>query len=184
MRKNKNTFIDLVNKRQSTRNFSNKAVDLDAVKRCIEAARMAPSACNSQPWTFHVVREPGMRQVIAESTLQKGLSLNQFALNAPVLVVVSVTKGNLKTKVGQMINGLPYYLIDVGIAAEHFCLQATEEDLGTCMIGWFKEKVISDQLKLSKNERVALVIALGHPENDIERNKVRKSLDEITVVYE
>ncbi len=66
-------------------------------------------------------------------TLQKGgTSLNKFALEAQALVVLTATKGNLRTKVGQMVSGLPYYLIDAGIAAEHFCLQATEEGLGTC----------------------------------------------------
>lgn len=177
-------FLELVNKRESTRKFSDEKVDIDSVKRCVEAARLAPSACNSQPWTFHIVSEPHRRQKIAEATLQKGLALNKFALEAPVLIVISVSKGNMRTKVGQMINGLPYYLIDVGIAAEHFCLQGTEEGLGTCMIGWFKENRIKEHLNMNRDERVALVIATGYPIGETIKQKTRKSLEEITVFYE
>lgn len=177
-------LLELVNKRESTRKFSDEKVDIDIIKRCVEAARMAPSACNSQPWTFHIVSDPYRRQKIAEATLQKGLALNKFALDVPVLIVISVTKGNNRTKFGQMISGLPYYLIDVGIAAEHFCLQATEDGVGTCMIGWFKENKIKEHLNMKSDERVALVIACGYPTNDAIRNKSRKTLEEITVFYE
>lgn len=177
-------FLELVNKRESTRKFSNKKIDIDVVKRCVEAARLAPSACNSQPWTFHIVSEPHRRQKIAEATLQKGLTLNKFVLEAPVLIVISVSKGNMRTKVGQMISGLPYYLIDAGIAAEHFCLQGAEEGLGTCIIGWFKENRIKEHLYMNSDERVALVIATGYPIAETIKQKTRKTLDEITVVYE
>jgi len=176
--------MDLVNQRESTRKFSDKVVAMDVVNQCIEAARLAPSACNSQPWTFHVISESQLRQRIAEATLQKGISLNKFTLEAPMLVVMTVSKGNLRTKVGQMISGLPYYLIDVGIAAEHFCLQATEEGLGTCMIGWFQEKTIRKHLKMNRDERVALVIAVGYPSDMLRGSKSRKKLEDITVVYE
>ncbi len=184
MKKENEAFMDLVNQRESTRNFSARGVTIDIVDRCIEAARLAPSACNSQPWTFHVISEPKLKRQIAEATLQKGTSLNKFALDAPMLVVVTVSKGNLRTKVGQMISGLPYYLIDVGIAAEHFCLQATEEGLGTCMIGWFQEKTIREHLKMNRDERVALVIALGYSSDTLSRSKSRKKLEDIRVVYE
>ncbi len=184
MNQKNSTFQDLVGRRQSTRKFTDQEVDIVNIKKCIEAARLAPSACNSQPWKFHVISEPVLRQKIAESTLQKGIALNRFALETPVLVVVTASKGNLKTKVGQMISGLPYYLIDVGIAAEHFCLQAAEVGLGTCMIGWFKEKIIKAELKLNSADRVALVIAVGYPSDSVVRKKARKDLDEITLVYD
>ncbi len=177
-------FNDLVNKRESTRKFADKQVGLDLIKRCVESARLAPSACNSQPWRFHIISEHERKKKIAEATLQKGIALNRFALEAPVLIVISVTKGNMKTKVGQMINGLPYYLIDSGIAAEHFCLQATEEGLGTCMIGWFNESKIKEQISIKRDERIALIIAAGYASSNETRKKMRKSLDDITVVYD
>lgn len=179
-----NYFLDLVDKRESTRNFSDKPVERELVKRCIEAGRLAPSACNSQPWRFHLIENKDLRKELAQATLQKGTGLNKFVLTAPMLVVITVDKGNLRTKVGQMISGLPYYLIDVGIVAEHFCLQATEVGLGTCMIGWFNEKRIKELIQMNRDERIALLIAVGYPSEDKKRHKARKSLEDIMVVYE
>lgn len=115
-------------------------IEREKIDKCLEVARLSPSACNSQPWNFIIVDNPELKDKIARSTFNEVVSFNKFSLNAPILVVVTTTKGNLKTKVGQMITNIPYYLIDIGIAAEHFCLQASEEGLGTCMIGWFNEK--------------------------------------------
>lgn len=172
-------FLELAKTRQSIRAYSQAPVEKEKLNRCIEAARLAPSACNSQPWKFIVVANPDMKDKIARSTFNEAVSFNQFTLTAPVLIVVTATKGNLNTKVGQMITGLPYYLIDIGIAVEHFCLQATEEGLGTCMLGWFNEKKIKKHLDIPKNERVSLVIAVGHPKTDMIRKKNRKNIDEI-----
>lgn len=173
-------FLELAKTRQSIRAYSQDPVEKVKLNRCIEAARLAPSACNSQPWKFIVVDNPEMKDKIARATFNEAVSFNKFTLTAPVLVVVTATKGNLNTKVGQMITGLPYYLIDIGIATEHFCLQATEEGLGTCMLGWFNEKKIKKHLDIPKGERVALVIAIGYPKTDVIRKKSRKNIDEIS----
>jgi len=172
-------FLDLVKKRQSVRTYSDTPIQEDKLKRCIEAARLSPSACNSQPWKFIVVDQPQLKDTIAHFTFNKAVAFNKFTLEAPVIVVITASKGNLNTKVGQMITGLPYYLIDIGIAAEHFCLQAAEEDLGTCMIGWFDEKKIKKELDIPKNERVALLIAVGNPSSEVIRKKIRKDIDDI-----
>ena len=128
---------------------------------------------------FITIDDPELKDKIAETTCYDSVAFNRFTFEAPTLVVITATKGNLKTKVGQMISGLPYYLIDIGIAAEHFCLQAAELGLGTCMIGWFNEKRIKQQLKIPKNERIALLIAVGYPKSDEIRTKSRKSIQEI-----
>lgn len=173
-------FLELVKNRQSLRTYSDKPVEREKLNRCLEAARLSPSACNSQPWRFIVIDNPDLKNKIANSTFSELVSFNKFSLSAPILIVVTANKGNLKTKVGQMITNLPYYLIDVGIATEHFCLQAVEEGLGTCIMGWFKEKEIKNHLSIPKNERVALVIAVGYPKDKNIRTKKRKSLDEIS----
>lgn len=172
-------FLELVKIRQSVRVYSNKPIETEKINHCVEAARLSPSACNSQPWRFIIVDTPELRDKIAKSTFNEFVSFNKFSLKAPILVVVTANKGNLKTKVGQMITNIPYYLIDIGIAAEHFCLQATEEGLGTCMIGWFNEKEIKKHLNIPKNEMVTLVIAVGYPKIDSTRDKNRKSIGEI-----
>jgi nitroreductase len=174
------SFLDLCKQRQSVRTFSTEPVEKEKLIRCLEAARVAPSACNSQPWRFIVVEDTETRDKVARATFSELVSFNKFATKAPVLVVITATKGNLKTKVGQVLSGLPYYLIDIGIASEHFCLQAAEEGLGTCMMGWFKEKEVKKHLNISRNERVALILAVGYPETDVIRNKNRKPMEEIS----
>ena len=72
-----------------------------------------------------------------------------------------------------------YNLLDTGITAEHFCLQAAEEGLGTCMMGWFNEGNIKKLLNVPKSERIALIIAVGYPSNPMPREKVRKKLNDI-----
>lgn len=174
------SFLELVKNRQSIRTYSDISIEREKLNRCLEAARLSPSACNSQPWRFIVVDTPELKDKIAKSTFSELVSFNKFSLTAPALVVVTASKGNLKTKVGQMITNIPYYLIDIGIAAEHFCLQAAEEGLGTCMIGWFNEKEIKKHLNIPKNKRVSLVIAIGYPKSDIIRAKNRKPLEEVS----
>lgn len=172
-------FLELVKNRQSVRAYSDKSIEHKYLLQCVEAARLAPSACNSQPWHFIIVDDPKIKEDVAKATFNEAVSFNKFALNAPAIIVVTASRGNLRTKVGQMVSGLPYFLIDVGIATQHFCLQATELGLGTCMIGWFNEKKLKSILNIPKSERVSLLITVGYPKSDETRHKSRKELGEI-----
>jgi nitroreductase len=173
-------FLELVQSRQSVRTYADKPVEKEKLYKCLETARLSPSACNSQPWRFIIVDEPNLKDKVAKSTFGEIISFNKFSVNAPVLVVITANKSCLKTNIGEMITDLPYYLIDIGIAAEHFCLQATVEGLGTCMMGWFKEKEVKKHLNIPKNERVVLIISIGYPKVDTIRPKNRKSIDKIS----
>lgn len=173
------SFIELLKKRESIRAYIDKEVNREKIERCLEAARIAPSACNSQPWRFIIVDEPELRKKVGKATYSKIVSFNKFAETSPVLAVIVAQDRKLASKFGGMIKDLPYYLIDIGIAAEHFCLQAVEEGLGTCMMGWFNEKEIKKLLDIPKKEKIALVIALGYHENKEPRKKIRKDMDKI-----
>ena len=81
-------FLDLVKKRQSVRAYLDRPVDREIIERCLEAARLAPSACNSQPWKFLVIDEPELKNKIAKQTYGKLISFNHFSLQAPVLVLI------------------------------------------------------------------------------------------------
>jgi nitroreductase len=173
-------FLDLVQNRQSVRKYDNKPVDRTIIDRCIEAARLAPSACNSQPWRFIIVDQPELKSQIAKLTKASVLGMNLFVDEAPVLVVLVTEASNFTAKLGSVIKDKPYNLIDTGIAAEHFCLQATSEGLGTCMMGWFDEKGIKKILGIPKTKRAYLVISLGYPSHEEKlRKKVRKPTDDI-----
>lgn len=171
-------FLSLVRHRRSVRRYTGRPVERDKLERCLEAARLAPSANNGQPWRFVVVDEPGLRARIAGAVSGGVGFFNRFAGEAPALVVVVREAGSLRTRVGGSLKGLDYRMIDVGIAAEHFCLQAVEEGLGTCILGWFDAPAIRKALAIPASGKVALVIAVGHPAEEAQEVKARKGMDE------
>ncbi len=171
------SFLDLAKKRQSDRGYTNQPVEREQIGRCLEAARLAPSACNSQPWFFVVVDEPSLCKAIAGELA--GIAMNRFATTAPVLVAVVAEKPSLLPRLGALVKDKPYYLMDIGMAAEHFCLQAADEGLGSCIIGWFNETGVKQLLGIPKEKRVPLVIALGHPADRTTRPKMRRDTDEV-----
>ncbi len=176
---NNTDFIALVNQRQSVRAYSTRPVEMEKVKRCLEAARLAPSACNAQPWTFMVVDDPKLKNDLADLTADRWLPLNHWTKQARLHVVVVVEQANLTSRIGTLIKKRDFPWIDVGIAAEHFCLQAAAEGLGTCMLGWFKEEKVKVLLRIPPAKRVGLIITLGYPSDDKIRPKVRKKLSQI-----
>ena len=173
-------FIELITKRQSVRKYSDKAVEKEKVELCIEAARIAPSASNSQPWKFIVVDEPELKNKVAKATFSKLVSFNKFAPEAPVIIAIVLEKPRLITQVGGALKKKEFPLIDLGITAEHFCLQAAEVGLGTCMLGWFNHKKIKNLLNIPKEKTIGLIITLGYaPEEYTQRQKIRKETNTI-----
>lgn len=173
-------LLELIKTRQSERAYSDRPVDPDKIARCLEAARLSPSACNAQPWTFIVINDPELKNQIAGASADKLLPLNHFAKQAPLLVAVVMEKPNLTSKLGEMIKDKKFTLIDIGIAASNFCLQAHAEGLGTCMLGWFAEDKIKKLLHIPKNKRLVLLITVGYSGSSKQRTKIRKPVKEIT----
>ena len=167
---------DLIQKRQSDRNYESRPVSREMVMKCLEAARLAPSACNSQPWKFVVVDDVALLPQMGAAAA--GMGMNGFAREVPVIVAVVLEKMNLTARIGSVIKDKEYSLLDVGIAVEHFCLQAAELGLGTCIMGWFDEKKVKKLLGI-KGKRVPLLISLGYPAGET-RKKARKSLEEMS----
>jgi nitroreductase len=173
------SFLDLVRRRQSVRAYLPDPVSPEQIDRCLEAARLAPSACNSQPWTFVVVDDPVVKNDLADLTADRWLPLNHWTKQAPVHVVIVVEPGKLTSRLGARVKDRDFPWIDLGIAAEHFCLQAAAEGLGTCMLGWFKEEGVKTLLRIPDRKRVGLLITLGHPAETTVRPKSRKPLDSL-----
>ncbi|MGL4368498.1 MAG: nitroreductase family protein, partial [Spirochaetota bacterium] len=109
-------------------------------------------------------------------------SFNKFVPDAPVLIAVVTERVNLETRIGAFIKRRPWQLIDLGIAAEHFCLQAWEDGLGSCMIGWFSERAVRRALGVPRSRRIHLLIALGFSDDMRPRPKKRKPLDAVRSV--
>ena len=166
-------FLDLVKKRQSDRKYKNTPVDRDMIVKCIEAARLAPSACNSQPWKFVVVDDSQLLPEMVSAAA--GMGMNKFAVQCPVIVAAVLEKMNFTARIGSVIKDKEYSLLDVGIAVENFCLQAAELGLGTCILGWFDEKKVKKLLGIG-SRRVPLLITLGYPDGET-RYKIRKDIN-------
>jgi nitroreductase len=169
-------FLDLARRRQSDRGYGDRQIGRDRIERCLEAATLAPSACNSQPWFFVVVDDPPLRDAVAECLCD--MVMNRFARSAPVLVAVVAEKPALLPRFGGFIKDKPYHLMDIGMAVENFCLQAADDGLGTCIIGWFDEPKVRELLGIPRAKRVPLVITLGYPQGQATRAKTRKAPDE------
>jgi nitroreductase len=169
----------LFKQRQSVRAYSDKPVEKEKLMRCVEAARIAPSASNAQPWKFIIIDDPKLKDEVAELAADPITSINRFAVQAPVMVAVVRERANFMSVVGQTLKNKEFPLIDIGISTIQFCLQATAEGLGTCIMGWFQEKKIIRLLHIPRNKRLELLITLGYAAKDEIRRKVRKETDEI-----
>jgi nitroreductase len=173
------SFLDLANKRYSVRNYKNTPVPQEKINRCIEAARLAPSACNSQPWKFIIVDDIKFIKELAKAAFEGVLDFNHFAFKAPVLVLIVSGRQKMFAKFGGIVKKKNFSLMGIGIAAEHLCLQAAEEGLGTCILGWFNEKKVKKILSIPKLKRVELIISVGFSADENIPHKERKSIDEI-----
>ncbi len=173
-------FLELAEKRQSCRAYDQRPVEPEKIARCIAAARVAPSACNSQPWKFVVVNDPDVRKTVAQATFGPVISLNRFTMQAPVLIAIVSERQKLTAKIGNIVRKKSFNQMDVAIAAQHFCLAATELDLGTCIIGWFDEQALKRALDIPPRKRVELILTVGYPATDRTRPKIRKPPEDIT----
>lgn len=172
-------FLSLASARQSVRSYSNQPVEPEKLIRCVQAAALAPSACNAQPWRFIVVDEQELKNKLADQTTTTLVPMNHFTKQAPVHVVVVMEEANMTSKLGQVIRDKPFPLIDLGLACSQFCLQATTEGLGTCILGWFNEGKVKKLLNIPKNRRAVLIITVGYPANNQIRPKIRKPFEQI-----
>ena len=172
-------FLDLVHRRQSVRSYVDRPVEREKIELCLEAARLAPSTSNSQPWKFIVVDEPELRTAVAAETVAPFRVFNTFTNQVPVFVAVMVDRPNLESRTGNTLRRFNYSLIDIGIATEHFCLQAAELGLGTCILGWFAERAVKRLLRIPPRKRVYVLIAVGYPDEERLRPKNRKRIEEI-----
>jgi len=168
-------LLDLIKHRKSVRNFSDRPVEREKILMCLEAARLAPSACNSQPWKFIAVDDRQLKNKLCDAAFGGIYSINSFCKMAPVIVVVISERSKFLARIGEMFRGTKYYLIDIGIASEHLVLQAEELGLGTCWIGWFNERAVKVTLNIPQRKKIDILIALGYydreklgPEHDRE----------------
>ena len=174
-------ILDIIKHRRSVRNFLDRPVEREKIMLCLEAARLAPSACNSQPWKFIVVDDKELKDRLCRGAFSGVYSTTSFARKAPLIVAVVSEKAKFLERIGGLIRDTRFYLIDIGIATEHFILQAEELGLGSCWIGWFDEAAVKSTLKVPRDRRIDVLLAVGYyDKGKLVRPHKRDSLEEIS----
>ncbi len=169
-------FTEIAKARQSCRNYdASRMVEQEKLDAILEAARLAPSACNGQPYHFTVCKGEYAREV-AHAVM--GMGMNKFAIDAPVMIVIS-EKPYVKTAaLGAKVKNNDYRSIDIGITTAYLTAEATAQGLDTCILGWLDDAKLREICGLDAPAR--LVITLGYAkEGDPLREKKRKRLDDL-----
>ena len=170
-------FMEIANTRQSCRSYDEgKIVEQEKLESVLKAARLAPSACNGQPYHITVCRGEAAAAV-AKAT--QGMGMNKFASQAPVLLVISEEDYVASAAMGAKLKKNDYRSIDIGIVSAYITAEAAAQGLGTCIHGWFDDDKIRAVCGLE--HPVRLVITLGYPADTL-RTKKRIDLD-ILVSY-
>ena len=156
-------FLELAAARRSIRRYKPDPVERGKLDLCLEAARLAPSACNAQPCRFVVLDDPALREKFCSEVFTGVYGATRFAAAAPVIVAVVSDTGKLSAWLGNQVQDTNFRLVDIGIAAEHFVLAAAEQGLGTCWIGWFNSKAAARALGLGRGRKVEVLLSVGYP---------------------
>ena len=162
--------LEVIKKRRSVRKYKEDPIPEEALLRVLEAARLAPSGKNFQPWKFIIVKDKSLKEKLAHA------SAGQFFMaEAPIIIVGCGFPDDSYTRMGRYMKS---WSVDVTIALDHLMLQAQEEGLGTCWIGSFEEEEVKEILNVPEGVKVLALTPLGYP-GEIPAFRGRKSLDEI-----
>ena len=169
-------FTEIALNRQSCRSYdAGRPVEEEKIRAVLESAILAPSACNGQPYHFTVCRGELAKQV---APLTMGLGMNKFAVDAPVLIVISEKPYVASAAAGAKAKDNDYRSIDIGITTAYLTAEATAQGLSTCILGWFDDKKIRGLCDI--DGKIRLVITLGYAkEGDPLRTKKRKSYEDM-----
>lgn len=169
-------FSEIAENRQSCRKYNpTREVEVEKLQAILDSARLAPSACNGQP--YHItVCTADTAKAAAKATM--GLGMNKFAADAPVIIVISEEDYVASAAFGARVKGNDYRSIDIGILAAYITAEATAQGLGSCILGWLDDEKLREICNVS--HPVRLVITIGYAADDDKlREKKRKSLDDI-----
>ena len=174
-------FLEIAQTRQSCRSYdASRPVEQEKLDAVLEAARLAPSACNAQPYHFTVCRGEAAK---AAAKACQGMGMNKFASQAPVLSIVSEQPYSQSAAMGARVKNNDYRSIDIGIATAYLTAEATTQGLSSCILGWIDDKKLREITGLDTPAR--LVITIGYAaEGDSLRSKQRKDLDTLVSVKE
>ncbi len=173
------TLMDIITKRRSVRLYQDKPIEREKIRQCVEAARLAPSADNVQPWRFIVLDEPQMKKTFLDQVCTGIYRRTRFIEKAPVIIVLIAKINLLVHKIGKTVSRTNIQLLDMGIAGEHLVLRAQELGIGTCWINLFNVKKAEKFLGLPAYYKVVSLIAMGYPAEGATHTRPDLPLDRI-----
>ena len=169
-------FTEIAHTRQSCRKYDPaRPVEREKLDAILDAARLAPSACNGQPYHLTVCHGEIAKKVAACVT---GMGMNKFAADAPILLVISEEAYVASAALGAKVKGNDYRSIDIGITAAYLTAEATARGLSTCILGWFDDEKIRKICGLDKPVRLVITLGYAHTDDTL-RQKKRKATDEL-----
>ena len=167
-------FTEIAQARYSCRSYeADRPVEAEKLQAILEAGRIAPSACNGQPYHFTLCQGETAKAVAAAT---QGMGMNKFASQAPACIVISEKPYVKSAALGAKVKGNDYRSIDIGIATAYITAEATAQGLGTCILGWLDDKKIQEICGL--DQPVRLVLTVGYPADSL-RPKKRKDYAEL-----
>lgn len=174
-------FTEIAQNRQSCRSYdATRTVEQEKLDAILESARLAPSACNAQPYFITVCKGESAKK--AAKAVQ-GMGMNKFASDCPVMLVISEAPYNKTAALGAKLKDNDYRSIDIGIMTAYLTAEATAQGLSTCILGWLDDDAIRKICGL--DHPVRLVITLGYAkEGDQLRQKKRKEMTELVSYIE
>ncbi len=175
-------YFDLISRRESCRDYADTPVEREKLVRCVEAARLSPSACNSQPWSYLVVTDPALVTEVRKAV--QGMGMNGFTDGVNAFAIVIEEPAMLSERVLKRFKSQDLASIDIGLSVSQFCYAATEQGLSTCILGWQDEARLKKLLDVSGGRRVRLVLAVGYAAADALRTKKRKPIEQMSRFYE
>lgn len=169
-------FMEIAKARQSCRNYDEQRdVESEKIQSILEAARLAPSACNGQPYLITVCRGQAAKDVAAATT---GMGMNKFAAKAPVQLVISEQAYVKTAALGAKVKGNDYRSIDIGIVSAYITAEAAAQGLSTCILGWFDDQKIRKICHLEQPVRLVICLGYAHPSDSL-REKKRKPVEKL-----
>ena len=174
-------FTEIAIARQSCRSYdASREVEQEKLNAILESARLAPSACNAQPYHITVCRGDAAK---AAAKAVQGMGMNKFATDCPVMLVISEAPYNATAALGAKVKDNDYRSIDIGIMTAYLTAEATAQGLSSCILGWLDDKELRRICGI--DEKVRLVISLGYAKADDKlRAKKRKDMEELVKVVE
>ena len=165
-------FMTIARQRQSCRKYDEKrSVEKEKLEAVLEAARLAPSACNGQPYHITVCTGNAAREV---AKLTTGMGMNKFAAQAPVLLVLSEDNYVATAAAGARIKHNDYRSMDIGIVCAYMTAEATAQGLSSCILGWFDDEKIRAICDLQQPVRLVITLGYQHPEDTLRTKNARR----------